>query len=157
MIELYIPHKKLTFNHHVDIIDENEQVLYHFGTSFFLGRLSLLKNGKVLYTANHKFNFLRIRTYEIYKNGEIVGKIKAKQFFNPCNYTVESDLGDFLVVGKPMIEKFDILDDNKLVLSVTSHMKKKYARIIEVDETQTEFLLMLMFTLIVAADYDSEP
>lgn len=153
MIKFYIPRKKFTFNHHSDIIDENNQVMYHFGTSFFRAHLSLLKNGKVLYTANQKFSFRRI--FEICKNGEIVCTVKAKSFFNPYNYYFESDLGDFVIVGKPQIEKFNILDDGKLVLSITKDTEKQYSRIIEVDETHITFLLMLMFTLIVAAEYDS--
>ena len=152
MIKLYIPRKKFTFNHHADIIDVNEQVLYHFDTSFFKGRLSLIKNGKILYTANLKFNFRR--TFEITQNGKIVCTIKARSIFNPYDYYIESDLGDFLVVGKPRIEKFDIMDDHKLVLSVIKDTERKYAKIIEVDESHIAFLLMLMFTLIVAADYD---
>ena len=153
MTELYIPRKKFVFNYHSDIIDENNQVLYHFDSSFFKAHLSLLKNGKVLYTSNQKFSFRR--TFDIYKNGEIVCTIKAKSFFNPYNYDIESHLGDFVVVGKPQIEKFNILDDNKLILSITKDTDKKYARIIVVEETRIAFLLMLMFTLIVAADYDS--
>jgi uncharacterized protein YxjI len=153
LIKFYLPRRKFRFNQNTDVLDDQGHLLYVLKSSVFLGRLTLYKNDKIIYTSESKISFRR--RHDIKRHDETICSIKSKHLFFVIKYLIETNLGSFHYEGSPFAEKFQIIQNNQVVLSIDNDPNKVYRKIIEVDELKTEFLLMLMFTLMYAADIDA--
>ncbi|MDF2700488.1 MAG: hypothetical protein K0Q49_2046 [Haloplasmataceae bacterium] len=151
MIKLFIPKKNIQYNNHRDVLDEKDNLVYRNRGNFFQTKIKLLnRDDTIIYEARMAWSLKR--RYDIFKNGEKVSYIIAQSIFNSYNYNIVSFLENLGVVGSITRSEFRIFKDDQVVLSISKDVEKKYYRIIDIDELHTEFLLMLMFTLIVAAD-----
>jgi len=151
MITLYIPKKKIKYNNHREVLDLNGNLIYRHRGNFFQTRIKLLNRDDIIvYEA--KMAWRLKRRYDIFKNGERVSGIVAQTFFNQCKYNIASFIENLSVNGNIAQSEFQIFKDDQVVLSISKDVEKKYYRIIRVDEHHTDYLLILMFTLIVAVD-----
>lgn len=69
-------------------------------------------------------------------------------------FQIESEYGDYQLIGKSPFEEFQILNHNQVVLSIKKDIKKVYHKVILVEESQLELLLMMMVVLIHDAQID---
>jgi len=153
LIQFYLPKQKLRFAQNTDVLDDQGHIRYVLKSSIFRGRITLYKNEAMIYTSDSILGFRR--RHDIKRHGEIICSIKSKHLFFVIKYLIETNLGSFHYEGSLFGEKFKIMQSNRLVLCIDNDPNKVYRKIIEVDELKTEFLLMLMFTLMNAADIDA--
>jgi uncharacterized protein YxjI len=154
MIEVYIPRKKFYFNQNHTIISPEGLVLYEHKSSFFQGKLSLFQDHQLIYTSDQFFSFFK-RRYDIKRHQETLCKVTEKWKFFSEQFIIETEMGNYAIIGKVYREDFQIYDGNQLVLSIKRDERKIHHRIIQVDEVKTGFLLMLMFTVITMSQQDS--
>jgi uncharacterized protein YxjI len=151
VIKYYLPRKKIRFNNHTEVVDESGNVFYNFSGNFFQTKIRLFKpDGTSLYWARLVWSFRR--RYDIFRESEKITSIIAKSIFTNYRYDISSFMNNISYAGILWRDEFNIMKDNIVVLSIRKTNDKKYFRIVEVDETNEEYLLMLMFTLIVAVD-----
>ncbi len=134
------------------IIDTKNHVRYQIKSSMLQGRVDFYNNEQLLYTADRVFG-LRLQ-YSLKKNGIEVCLIKAKTLFMFNKFQIESEYGDYQLIGKSPFEEFQILNHNQVVLSIKKDIKKVYHKVILVEESQLELLLMMMVVLIHDAQID---
>ncbi|MDO9629439.1 MAG: hypothetical protein Q7I99_06030 [Acholeplasmataceae bacterium] len=89
---------------------------------------------------------------DIFRGDLEISSVIAKSFFTPYRYHILSDQDNLRVEGSILRSQFSILEENKVVLSIHKDPDKKYFRLIDVDETHTNYLIMLMFSLISAVE-----
>jgi len=151
MIKYFLTRKKIRFNNHTEVIDESGNVFYNFSGNFFQTKIRLFKpDGTTLFWGRLIWSFKR--RYDIFKGNEKITSIIAKSIFTKYRYDISSFMENITYEGILWRDEFNIMKDNIIVLSIRKPNDKKYFRVVEVDETNEEYLLMLMFTLIVAVD-----
>jgi uncharacterized protein YxjI len=151
MIKLFLPKKKFTFNHHTEVVDENGTVLFLFTGSFFQDEIRLITpDGTVLYYAKYVWGFKS--RYDIYKGNVLITSVIAKSLFNAYKFNILPFIDKLSYEGDLLKNDFNILKDDVVVVTIRESIDKKYHRVIEVDSLHHEYLLMLMFTLIVIVD-----
>jgi len=101
----------------------------------------------LIYTSDQFFSFFK-RRYDIKRHQETLCKVTIKWKTFTQQFIIETEMGNYSIIGKVYREDFQIYDGNEMVLSIKRDERKIHHRIIQVDEVKTDFLLMLMFTLI---------
>lgn len=151
VITLYIPKKIINRKNWKEVIDANGNLLYQFRTNIFSSKFELLNHyDKLLFNAK-QVTFFR-KHYDIYKNDTVIASLVTKSYFKQYQYYIKSTKDNLFVEGSIMNSRFSIREENEVVLTISKDPQKKYNRIITVDESQMEYLIMVMLSLIVAVE-----
>jgi hypothetical protein len=143
MVELYIPKTRFLFNNQYDLVDQEGNLLYRHSTNFLQTRRYIVNaNNEVIMNSRSVFGFLE--KHIISQNNMFVAEVSYKSIWSRT--IVSKDGLTFKVKG---FMRFTIFDNNEEVLSITRSKQKEYSYIVNVKEGQIDFLLMLMFTIIV--------
>lgn len=151
MITLYMPKKRINRKNYKEVIDANENLLYQFRMNIFCTKFELLsQNDKLLFYAK-KASIFRSH-YDIYKSETMITSLVTKSFFKQWEYYIKSNKDNLFVEGSIFGRRFSIREENQIVLTITKDPHKKYVRIITVDESQKDYLIMVMLSLIAARE-----
>jgi len=143
MIKLFIPRTKFLFNSQYDLINQDGYLVFRHLTNFSQTKRSLVNaENEVIIDSKTVFGFLE--KHIISQNSKFVAEVSYKSIWSR---TIVSQEGlDIKVEG---YMRFSILRNNEEVLRITKSKQKDYSYIINVKEDQIDFLIMLMFTIIV--------
>jgi len=143
MIKLYIPKTRFLFNNQYDLVDEEGNLVYRHCTNFLQTKRYIVNaNQEVI--MNSKSIFGLLEKHIISQNNKLVTEVSFKSIWSR---TIVSQEGFSVKVSGFM--RFTILKDNEELLSITRSKQKEYSYIVNVKEDQIDFLIMLMFTIIV--------
>lgn len=147
MISLYIPKKRWLFNNQHDLIDQEGQIAYRHRSNFFrTKRFIVNRNDEVVLCSKTIFG-LREK-HVITLNNEIIAYVSYKSVWG--NGILVSQDGFSVKVSNRM--RFSIFNNQEEVLIITKSDRKDFSHMITVKEDQSDFLIMLMFTIMVMLD-----
>ncbi|MBS3990674.1 MAG: hypothetical protein KGZ51_01250 [Erysipelothrix sp.] len=146
MIELFIPKAKFLFNNQYDLVDHEGNLVYRHRSSFFQTKRSLLNiHNEVIMNSKTVFGFKQ--KHVITQNNELIAEVYSKSTWG--GIIVPQKELDVRVKG---YWRFTVLRNEEEVLSITRSKQKKYSYVVSVKEDQIDFLIMLMFTIIVMSE-----
>lgn len=147
MISLYIPKKRWLFNNQHDLVDQEGQIAYRHRSNFFrTKRFIVNRNDEVVLRSKTIFG-LREK-HVITLNNEIIAYVSYKSVWG---YGIlVSQEGFSVKVSNRM--RFSIFSNQEEVLIITKSDLKDFSHMITVKEDQSDFLIMLMFTIMVMLD-----
>jgi len=147
MIKLYIPKKKWLFNDQYDLVDQEGQIVYRHRSNLFRTKRFIANrdNEAVLFS---KTVFGRKDNHAIIENNEIIAYISNKPGLG--NVILISKDGYRVKVEERM--RFSISDTHGIVLTIAKSDRKDSSYSVSVKEDQRDFLIMLMFTIMVMLD-----
>jgi len=149
MIKLYIPKKRWIFNNHYDIVDQEGRFVYRHRSNFFnTKRYIVNSNNEIIFHSKTLFGLTE--KHVITKNDEIITYVTAKSFFSNEIITTHADYS-FIVSRRFQLTPmpFSIQNNQREVLSIKKSDRKDCSHLIIVEESQIDFLIILMFTIIV--------
>lgn len=151
MITLYMPKKRINRKNDKEVIHLNESLLYQFRTNIFSSKFELFnQNDKLLFTAKQVTLFRN--HYDIYQNDTVISSLVTKSYFKQYQYYIKSNKDNLFVEGSIVNSQFSLREENEVVLTISKDPQKNYRRIITVDESQKDYLIMVMLSLIVAVE-----
>ena len=147
MIKLYISKRKWLFNNQYDLVDQEGQIVYRHRSNFFNTKRFLVnRNNEVVLHSKTVFG-LRDK-HAITLNNEIITYVSYKSVL--VNGILVSKEGYSVKLENRM--RFSILDNQEVVLNITKSDRKNFLHMVIVKEDQSDFLIMLMFTIMVMLD-----
>jgi hypothetical protein len=147
MISLYIPKKRWLFNNQYDLVDQEGQIVYRHRSNFFrTKRFIVNRNDEVVLRSKTIFG-LREK-HVITLNNEIIAYVSYKSVWG--NGILVSQDGYSVKVDN--WKQFSILYNQEEALIITKSDRKDFSHMITVKEDQSDFLIMLMFTIMVMLD-----
>lgn len=148
MIKLYIPKKRWLFNNQYDLVDQEGQIAYRHRSNFFrTKRFIVNRNDEVVLHSKAIFG-LREK-HVITLNNEIIAYVSYKSVWG--NGILVSQEGLSVKVSNSRM-LFSILNNQEEVLNIAKSDRRDFSYMVTVKETQIDFLIMLMFTIIVMLD-----
>jgi hypothetical protein len=146
MIKLFIPKTKFLFNNQYDLMDQEGILVYRHRSNYFqTNRFIVNAENKVIMNSKTVLGFRE--KFVITQNNRFITEVSYKSIWNR-----KIVLEDGLSVKINGRMQFTIFRNDEEVLSITKSKQKEYFRIVQVTEDQTDFLIMLMFTIIVMLD-----
>lgn len=143
MTKLFIPKTKSLFNSQYDLVDVKGNLIYRHRTNFFQTDRSIVNNeNKVIMISRTTLGLLE--KHVISQNNRIVTVVSYKSIWSR-----KIVLQDGLSVDVYGFMRFTISRNQEEVLSITKSKQKNYSYMVNVNEENTDFLIMLMFTIIV--------
>lgn len=147
MIKLYIPKKRWLFNNQYDLVDQEGRIVYRHRSNFFrTKRFIVNRNDEVVLRSKAIFG-LREK-HVITLNNEIIAYVSYKSVWG--NGILVSQDGYSVKVDN--WKQFSILYNQEEALIITKSDRKDFSHMITVKEDQSDFLIMLMFTIMVMLD-----
>lgn len=147
MISLYIPKKRWSFNNQYDLVDQEGRIVYRHRSNFFrTKRFIVNRNDEVVIRSETIFG-LREK-HVIILNNEIIAYVSYKSVWG--NGILVSQDGYSVKVDN--WKQFSILYNQEEALIITKSDQKDFSHMITVKEDQSDFLIMLMFTIMVMLD-----
>jgi hypothetical protein len=147
MISLYIPKKRWLFNNQHDLVDQEGRIVYRHRSNFFrTKRFIVNSNDEVVLRSKTVFG-LREK-HVITLNNEIIAYVSYRSFLG--NGILVSQEGFSVKVSNRM--RFSIFNNQEEALIITKSDRKDFSHMITVKEDQSDFLIMLMFTIMVMLD-----
>jgi hypothetical protein len=147
MISLYIPKKRWSFNNQYDLVDQEGRIVYRHCSNFFrTKRFIVNRNDEVVLCSKTIFG-LREK-HVITLNNEIIAYVSYKSVWS--NGILVSQDGYSVKVDN--WKQFSILYNQEEALIITKSDLKDFSHMITVKEDQSDFLIMLMFTIMVMLD-----
>ncbi|MBU1142578.1 MAG: hypothetical protein KKH92_02925 [Firmicutes bacterium] len=146
-----MPKKRINRKNDKEVIHLNESLLYQFRTNIFSSKFELFnQNDKLLFTAKQVTLFRN--HYDIYQNDTVISSLVTKSYFKQYQYYIKSNKDNLFVEGSIVNSQFSLREENEVVLTISKDPQKNYRRIITVDESQKDYLIMVMLSLIVAVE-----
>jgi hypothetical protein len=143
MVKLFIPKTKIIFNSQHDLIDEKGNLVYRHTTNFSQTKRAIVNaENEIVMSSNTVFGFLE--KHAITQNKRLITEVSYKSIWSRA---IVSQNG--LDIREKGYMQFSIFRSNEEVLSITKSKQKEYSYIVNVKENQIDFLVMLMFTVIV--------
>lgn len=147
MISLYIPKKRWSYNNQYDLVDQDGQIAYRHRSNFFrTKRFIVNRNDEVILRSKSIFG-LREK-HVITLNNEIIAYVSCKSVWG--NGILVSQDGYSVKVDD--WKQFSISYNQEEALIITKSDRKDFSHMITVNEDQGDFLIMLMFTIMVMLD-----
>ncbi len=147
MIMLYIPKKRWLFNNQYDLVDQEGRIVYRHRSNFFrTKRFIVNRNDEVVLHSKTIFG-LREK-HVITLNNEIIAYVSYKSVWG--NGILVLQEGFSVKVSNRM--RFSILNNQEEALIITKSDRKDVSYMVAVKEDHIDFLIMLMFTIIVMLD-----
>jgi hypothetical protein len=147
MISLYIPKKRWLYNNQYELVDQEGRIVYRHRSNFFRTKRYIVnKNNEAIYHSRTIFGF--IDKHAITRNNEIITYVSIKSIWGKG--ILISKEGFSVKINSEL--KFSILMNQEEVLSISKSDRKEFSHMIIVDEDLLDFLIILMFTIIVMND-----
>jgi hypothetical protein len=144
MITLTVPKPKGKFNYDYKMFNQTGTLIYQYRSNWCMTKHRLLgQKGEILLESRSSLALFRWPvSHQILSDGKVIFTL-TPQF---KNNGVETSLR---MIGHTETKNFSIFEDQNMVLRVTNYRLKGEICQIEVEETKTDFLIMLMMSLIV--------
>lgn len=144
MIKLYIPRKRSLFSNQLELVNQEGHMVYRYHSSLFQTK-RFIENSENEVIANSYTDFGMIEQHVISQNNEIVAYVSYKSIWR--NKILISKEGYSVKINNVM--RFTIFNNLEEVLSIRRSDRKGFSCVVEVKEEQTDFLIILMFTILV--------
>jgi uncharacterized protein YxjI len=151
----YLLKQKIIVNNQRFLVDNNDKIVYQFKSNIFQTRFKLIKeDNSIVSNITQKFRFRR--QYVVHMSSGLLINIKSsKLFFHRSSDKVKIDgVNQCLVQGDIDKMHFRINLKGKDVLVVEPIKdKKKYRRILVLDDKLENMLISIFFTIILVFDH----
>jgi hypothetical protein len=147
MISLYIPKQRWLFNNQYDLVDEEDRIVYRHRSNFFRTKRFIVNSNDEVVLRSKTIFGLREK-HAISLNNEIIAYVTYKSVFGNG---IQVSLEGFSVKVDDWM-RFSIFYNLEEVLNITKSDRKDFSHMITVKEEQSNFLIMLMFTIMIMLD-----